>query len=744
MTKPRHKASSSPFPPIDWRSGFDDLRRQAAVFDLLGSAVALLDAAGKTVYRNPAFARLDAAVRDRPEAFMDTSGLLACASVRAAVAACLADARPVALTRPFYYRPNIPVTLTLVLRPAGAGDGRADGVFVHVAEESLAYDNRHLARLQHTTRELTERIRTLTADKLASDRLVQALLTRTPFPLVIFNRHRQVLQMNRACAELFGASARDAVGQTCDRFFDCHERHQGCPLQSGGREIGLEEGRARMPGGAYIPALHSATVLAQSGEPVFLEVFVDIRERQRAEQALYESERRLTTLMSNLPGLVYRCRNDPDWTMEFINDGCLPLTGYAPDDFLHSRRITYGQLIHPDDRDQVWEDVQKALARREPFQLTYRVVAKDGRRKWVWEQGRGIFNERGTLLFLEGFVTDITDSYVAQEEMRKLSSAIQQTADAVIITDRDGVIEYVNRAFEQVTGYSAAEALGRKPNLVKSGLQPPEFYAQLWEAILAGENFREVFINRKKNGELYYEEKTITPLKDEQGRITHFISTGKDITERMQTQERLHYLAHHDALTELPNRVLFLERLNQALARSGKSERVIGVMFLDLDRFKLLNDTLGHDVGDRFLKGIAVRLRAAVREGDTVARLGGDEFAILLNQVAQPEDITLVANKILRVFATPFDIGTHRHYLTASIGISLYPNDGTDAATLLKHADAAMYRAKDLGKNTFQFYSADIGAQALERLTLENSLRHALERGEFVLHYQPQIELAGG
>jgi diguanylate cyclase (GGDEF)-like protein/PAS domain S-box-containing protein len=732
-----------PLPPIDWPGGLTALRQQAAVFDLLASAVALLDPDGAPVYRNPAFVRLDESLRDSPQALNDAPGLLACSGVREAIATCVRQGETVQLARTFYYSRHITADLTLVLRPVRSTSG-VDGVLVHVAEESLAHDDRQLVRLQHTVRELGERIRVLSVDKLGADRLVQALLTHTPFPLVLFNRHRQILQMNRACEGLFGPAVHDAVGATCDRFFDCHERHRGCPLQSAGAEIALEEGQALSPDSTPIPVLHSAVILAQQDEPVFLEVFVDIRARKRAESELHESERRLTTLMSNLPGLVYRCRNDPDWAMEFISDGCLSLTGYTSDDFVLRRSAIYGELIHSDDRDQVWNGVQDALARRVPFQLTYRIVAKDGKTKWVWERGRGIFDEHGTLLFLEGFVTDITDAYLAQAEMRKLSSAIQQTADAVIITDRDGVIEYVNQAFEQTTGYSAAEALGCKPSLVTSGLQSQEFYQQLWSTILDGRSFREVFINRRKDGALYYEEKTITPLRDANGRITHFISTGKDITERMQAQERLHHLAHHDALTELPNRVLFLERLNQALQRSGKSERIIGVMFLDLDRFKLLNDTLGHDVGDRFLKGIAARLRAAVREGDTVARLGGDEFAILLNQVAQPEDITLVANKILRVFAAPFDVGGHQHYLTASIGISLYPNDGADAATLLKHADNAMYRAKDLGKNTYQFYSADMGAQALERLTLETSLRHALARNEFVLHYQPQIDLAAG
>ena len=460
--------------------------------------------------------------------------------------------------------------------------------------------------------------------------------------------------------------------------------------------------------------------------------------------ALQESQRTLSTLMNNLPGAVYRCFNDPNWTLEFISEGIRELTGYAPDDFVRHRRVNYADLIHPDDRDQVWRDVQAALAEKRPFQLTYRLITVDGQTKWAWERGEGVYGPSGEVLRLEGFITDISERVETEAEMGKLSSAIQQTADAVMITDRDGRIEYVNQAFTQMTGYARVEVIGRKPDLLKSELQDKEFHRRLWDTILAGGTFSDIFINRRKGGELYYEEKTISPLKDAGGRITHFIATGKDISDRMQAQARLHFLAHHDALTQLPNRVLFLDRLGQALYRGRWSERVVAVMFLDLDRFKNLNDTLGHDIGDRILHAIGTRLKGAVRDGDTVARLGGDEFAILLDEVAHTEDVATVAAKILQAFAAPFPIDAREFYLTASIGISLYPNDGADAAALLKHADTAMYRAKDMGKNNYQFYSADMSAQAFERLTLESSLRHALERNEFLLYYQPQIELASG
>lgn len=343
-----------------------------------------------------------------------------------------------------------------------------------------------------------------------------------------------------------------------------------------------------------------------------------------------------------------------------------------------------------------------------------------------------------------GVARDTTEQRYDREHALKLARAIEHTADAIIVTDRRGVIEYVNSAYERMTGFTRQEAQGKKPSFLKSGLHGPEFYKKLWGTILRGEVFREVFINRRKDGTLYHEEKTITPLKDARGEVTHFVATGRDITERIQYQERLHHLAHFDALTGLPNRALFMDRLTQALARARWHRRVVGVLFLDLDRFKVINDSLGHDVGDRLLQAAAGRLQQCVREGDTVARLGGDELAIILEDVAQAEDTTSVTSKILSTFAQPFEIDGRELFVSTSIGVSLHPNDGEDAKTLLKNADIAMYRAKEQGGNDFHFFSAQMESQSVDRLMLENGLRRALERREFLLHYQPQVDLRTG
>ena len=349
--------------------------------------------------------------------------------------------------------------------------------------------------------------------------------------------------------------------------------------------------------------------------------------------------------------------------------------------------------------------------------------------------------EGDTIVALIEDVQDMTAMQQAQRRMHILSSALEQTADLIMITDADGTVEYVNPAFEVTTGFDSGELVGKKANMLRSGKHSEDFYKNLWQTILNGEVFSDVFINTRKDGSTYYEEKTITPIHNSQGVISHFVATGRDISERMRTQERLHYMAHHDALTRLPNRTLFLDRLRQAMARARWHNRLIAVMFMDLDRFKEINDTLGHDIGDQLLVAITERISSSVRTGDTVARFGGDEFAVLLDDIASEKDISQLARKVLDTLAPAFVIGGHEIFMTASIGVSIFPTDGEDTNSLLRCADVAMYRAKDLGRNNFQFYSNEMSARDFERISLENSLRHALKRREFFLLYQPQIDV---
>ena len=331
-----------------------------------------------------------------------------------------------------------------------------------------------------------------------------------------------------------------------------------------------------------------------------------------------------------------------------------------------------------------------------------------------------------------------------QSIIRTFTAALEQTTDSVFITDTKGTIKYVNNAFIELTGYSAEEALGKNPRMLNSGKHDKGWIKNLWGTINQGKAFSNVFINRKKDGSLFYEEKTISPMIDDAGFITHYVSTGKDISERIQTQERLHYLAYHDVLTELPNRTQLNEILDNTIRSAKLLKQQFAVVFIDLDHFKKINDSLGHDIGDSLLQNVAKRLSNNLRHTDTAARLGGDEFAAIIPNVNCEKEVRSTVNHIIKSFEKPFKIEGNELYVTPSIGISLFPEDGVTGLALLKNADIAMYQAKFKGRNTFRFFSSFMGKRASEKLTIESDLHRAHNLNQFELHYQPQIDFTSG
>jgi diguanylate cyclase (GGDEF)-like protein/PAS domain S-box-containing protein len=327
-----------------------------------------------------------------------------------------------------------------------------------------------------------------------------------------------------------------------------------------------------------------------------------------------------------------------------------------------------------------------------------------------------------------------------EEAQRRLWSMVfANTNEAILITDRGNNIITVNAAFTRLTGYKEKEVVGENPHILSSGNQTPEFYEAMWQQINENGSWAGEVQDKRKDGSIYPKWLNISVVRDAGGNVVNYIGIFQDITQRKANEERLAFLANHDVLTGLPNRHLLLDRLQNDITLARRTGEPIGLMFLDLDNFKWVNDTLGHASGDQLLIAVATRLKETVRASDTVARLGGDEFVVLLTQTDSDLEIAQIAGKIIASVSRPLDLAGHEFHVTTSMGISVYPNDGDDAATLLKHADTAMYVAKSAGKNQFRYFDPAMNRNALDRVELEQDLRHALKRGEFELHYQPKL-----
>jgi diguanylate cyclase (GGDEF)-like protein/PAS domain S-box-containing protein len=339
---------------------------------------------------------------------------------------------------------------------------------------------------------------------------------------------------------------------------------------------------------------------------------------------------------------------------------------------------------------------------------------------------------------------DITERKAAERALDLYANIFRHSGEAILISDRDNHIVGINPACQRLTGYGLEDLLGKNPKVLSSGKTAPEVYQNMWASLTESGFWQGELWDRRKDGSIYPKWAAISAIRDARGAVSHYIASFTDISERKAAEERIDYLAHHDALTGLINRYSLESRLGQMLLSARRDHEVVAVLFIDMDRFKVINDTLGHHIGDQLLVEIARRLRACVRESDIVARLGGDEFVVALTGLAAPVDAAPVAGKILRALGEAYLLAGHTLHSTPSLGISVFPGDGEDSATLMKAADTAMYHAKEQGRNNYQFYTQEMNAAAGERLSLEQDLRVALRENQLELHYQPQVSADAG
>lgn len=423
---------------------------------------------------------------------------------------------------------------------------------------------------------------------------------------------------------------------------------------------------------------------------------LETERRRMEEELLQESRKQFAAFMEHLPAVAYI--KEPEGRLLFTNKQFETLLGAG-----HEGKTTPEYL--PTDAAKKLVALDQPVLDGGLLQAEVTVELTAGKSRTFHVAKFPVPRADGSRL-IGGVAFDITDRKRIEDALQSRAVALEAASEGVIITDREGVIEYVNPAFTAISGYSAADTLGRTPALLNSGVQPPEFYQRLWTTILAGQVWQGEIVNRRKDGSLYTEATAIAPVKAEDGHISHFVAIKHDVTERKRLEVQLAHMAHFDDLTNLPNRALFFDRLRQALTHAKRNQTRFALLFVDLDGFKDVNDAHGHETGDALLRVAGQRLAACVRTSDTVARMGGDEFTVILQNVASGEDAGQVADKIIQTLDRPFDLAGNKCRIGASIGISLYPDHGEDVEILVSRADTAMYHVKHSGKNAFRFYNA--------------------------------------
>ncbi|MCK6427299.1 MAG: EAL domain-containing protein [Burkholderiaceae bacterium] len=544
--------------------------------------------------------------------------------------------------------------------------------------------------------------------------------------------HAAVLQqLGQALAELEAAvevRAGDAAASPATALHAAHERVEAA-AQALEQHIHREQ-QQRLRHQAHSTAL-TLLLVAALAAALMLWMYRTLREREAASARLAANEAQLEAIFAALPEVSF-----------LLDDQGRYLGAWGPDEkFALPRERLQGLAVtdhlEPAQAAEVLATIRRALTTGQPAQMEIDLHTPAGPRS---------FEGRAAALAGQARVVwiswDITERKAAQARMRLHAAALESTQDGVMVTDLDGRIVSVNRAFTEITGYPEPEVIGRRPGFLQSGRHDAAFYAGMWQELLREGRWQGEMWNRRRDGQLYAQWMSVAAVQDAEQRRSHYVAVFTDTTAHKIAERRLQELAHYDLLTRLPNRAMVLARLEQALAAAERAATRMGVLFIDLDNFKTVNDSLGHDAGDQLLQAVAQRLQQRVRREDTLGRLGGDEFVLVMEHLREAQDAGPVAQGLLDLLEEPFEVAGTPVYVQASVGISLYPEDGASVAELIRDADAAMYQAKRAGRSTYRFYTEAMTLAAQQRLALDTRLRRALERGEFSLWYQPLYRLS--
>jgi diguanylate cyclase (GGDEF)-like protein/PAS domain S-box-containing protein len=636
------------------------------------------------------------------------------------------------------FSPRVPERVAAIMR-----DGQAAFESAHVRKDGSRMPVEINATLVELNGEkvLFSIIRDITEHKAAEQALraseaqYRAVIETSADGFWIVDMEGRLLEVNDAYAQLTGYSREELLSMRIPDI-EVIERPEETAAHI---EKIMREGHDRFEtvhrakDGRLLPVEIVVNFWHEVSDRLFVFV-VDIAERKAAEQTLRASEAQYRSVIETSANGFWIV--DMEARLLEVNDAYVQLSGYSREELLSMRIPDLEVTERP---EETAAHIEKILREgHDRFETIHR--AKDGRLLPV-EIVSNFWPEVSGRLFV--FITDITERKKSIEHINLLARVFEDSVEAMLITDAENNITDVNAAFTQLTGYTPEEVIGKNPNILSSGAQTPEFYREMWRRLLNEGYWQGEIWDRRKDGSTYPKLLSISVVRNARGDIVNHIASFTDISERKRAENEIRQLAYFDTLTGLHNRLSLITQLEQELARARRNQKQLALMFIDLDRFKVINDTLGHRIGDGLLVEVAGAIRNTIRESDLVARLGGDEFVVLLTDIPHIDEAGVVAGKLTNRISRPYIIDGNTIYTSPSIGISAYPEDGTDVSMLMQHADLAMYHAKSSGGNQFQFFDAAMNDKAVERLHVENRLRRAVEYGELELYYQPQITLDG-
>lgn len=581
----------------------------------------------------------------------------------------------------------------------------------------------------------------------SSQTLIKTLLNTIPDMIWLKDNAGVYITCNSKFERMFGAKENEIVGKTDFDFVDKNlasffTKNDQNAILAGQPTINDELLTFADDGHTEFVETIKTPMIDNNGNAIgVLGIARDVTNYKNSLAQLRESESKLKEAQNYAKIGYWELLSDKKtayWSQEMY-------TLFGLDQTYKAGPETLCNVMNKSDFPTFINSVETSLATDHEHHVEYRITRpSDGEKRWIECRGKIVIDSKTKTKKISGFIQDITERKQSEEKIKLAASVFTHARESIAITNADALIIEVNDTFTQTTGYSLEESIGKNPRFLQSGRQPPEFYVNMWQILLKKGYWSGEIWNRRKNGEIYAEFKTISSVRDKSGNITHYVALGYDITPMKEHQAQLERNAHYDLLTNLPNRVLLSDRLSQAMLQCDRHDKSLAVVFLDLDGFKTVNDTYGHDIGDELLIALSARMKIALRQGDNLARIGGDEFVAVLTDLSTVEDCEPILERLLLAASEPVTIDNIVLNISASIGVTIYPQDNVSADQLMRHADQAMYAAKDAGKNQYHLFdTAQDDAVKMQRESLE-AIRNALDNQQFVLYYQPKVNMRTG